>query len=185
MSLGKNEQRDNGRNMFHIMKQDLQNLQTRTTLLEQQIQAISGQSVDSNGQGSASVGNSGETGAFNLANYKDTSGRIEFERFNRDVKESMYQTRQLTMAMRGYVMLAREAGLLDKDQEQAYQNIMRIIRMAYQAQRAMEQLQRMMDIAQAGMMTNPVGMAIAAVSFGGRIAGTLAYASRTQGTSGV
>jgi Tfp pilus assembly protein PilN len=176
-------QRDNGRNMFHIMKQDLQNLQTRITLLEQQIQAITGQTTDSNGQGGASVG--GETGAFNLANYKDTSGRIDFDRYNHDVKEAMYQTRQLTMAMRGYVMLAREAGLLDKDQEQAYQNIMRIIRMAYQAQRAMEQLQRMMDIAQAGMMTNPLGMAMAAVSFGGRIAGTLAYASRTQGTSGV
>jgi len=185
VSLGKETQRDNGRNIIHILKQDIQNNQARITLLEQQIQAITGQTIDSNGQGSASISAGGETGAFNLANYKDASGRIDFERFNRDSKEAMYQARQATMAIRGFAMLAKELGLLKGEQEQTYQNIMRTIRMAYQAQRALEQLQRMMDIANAGMMTNPVGMAVAAVSFGGRVAGTLAYASRTQGTSGV
>jgi hypothetical protein len=173
-----------GRNIIHILKQDIQNNQARITALEQQIQAISGQTADSNGQGSVSV-NGGELGAFNLANYKDASGRIDFDRYNKDVREAMYQTRQLTQALKGYAMLAKELRLLKDEQEQTYQNIMRTIRMTYQAQRALEQLQRMMDIANAGMMTNPVGFAVAAVSFGGRIAGTLAYASRTQGTSGV
>jgi hypothetical protein len=163
-------------NIIQELKSDSQELRAKVTLIEEQLRSIVGQGQTGEAQNDTTQ---------LLANFKGEDGRIDFEGFDREMRESMYQVRQLTMALRGYVMLAREAGLLDKDSEKAYQNIMRVIRMAYQAQRALEQLDRMMKIAEAGMMTNPVGFAVAAVSFGGRIAGSLAYANRTSGTSGV
>ena len=60
--------------------------------------------------------------------------------------------------------------------------MLKLTRMVWQANMALTQLQRMMDIAQVGMMSNPAGFALAAVSFGGRIAGSLAYSNRMNGS---
>jgi hypothetical protein len=127
-----------------------------------------------------SVGdNGGSAGALDLSNFKDTSGRIDFERFNSEIKESMYNVRQLTMALRGYVMLAKEAGLLSDDQIRAYQNLMKIIRMAYQAQRAIEAANTAFKALSTG---SPIGVAMAFITVSGRVAGSLAMANRIGGT---
>jgi hypothetical protein len=162
------------RNVIDFLKTDVQNINARLTIIEEQLQELL-QNLDPDGIGSTG----GSAGALDLSNFKDSSGRIDFDRFNSEVRESMYNVRQLTMALRGYVALAKEAGLLTDDQIKAYQNLMKIIRVAYQAQRAVEAANTAFKALSAG---SPIGVAMGLITIGGRVAGSLAMANRVGGT---
>jgi len=159
------------------LKAELLNQKAAIMALQEQMKSLGAQET-------ASAQERGNTAALgNLENYKDGPGRIDFTRYSTELRETMYQTRQLTMATRGYVMLARSAGILkSEDQIKAYQNLTRLIRMAYQAQRAVEQLDRLSSIS---MASNPVGWAMAAISAGGRLSSSISYSSRMSGGSGI
>jgi hypothetical protein len=160
-----------GDNIIHILKQDIQNNQARITMLEEQIKNLADQlgidaknSVAIDGQTGSNHGD-GTAGAFNLDNFKDSSGRIDFDRFNQEIRTTMYNVRSLTMGVRGYVALAKEAGILNEDQQKAYQNLMQLIRIAYNVQRAIDAANTTML---AFYASNPIGVAMGLITLGGR-----------------
>jgi len=162
-------------NFGSMVKQEIIQTKLRVDNLEKTIAQM--QSANT----SSGTGTSEITATQAPLEYKP-NGQINVEKSSQNIKLLNHETRQLTLAVRGYVMLAKEAHILGNDQIQTYQNLMNIVRMAYQAQRAIDHLDRLMNIS---MASNPVGWAIAAVSFGGRLSATLAYSARTSGTSGV
>jgi len=115
----------------------------------------------------------------NLDNYRDGDNRINFTKYNSDLRETSYQIRQTTRSLHGLVLLMKETGMLKKDQEETYRNIHRTITVMYQAQRAFEAFETMTRLS---MATNPVGWALAGVNLAGRAAFMLGSANRQTGS---
>jgi len=99
--------------LLQELKTDIQNNQARITALEEQIKTAVSQADVSPAE------KSNELGMMNLSNFQDTKGRIDFSAYNNELKQAMYQTRQLTMAVRGYLLVAKEAGLAGTKEEQS------------------------------------------------------------------
>jgi len=119
------------------------------------------------------------TALSSMTNYKDDHGKIDMERYTRDLKDVSYQARQTTRALHGVALLMKETGMLKGEQEETYRNIQRTIHILYQAQRAYEAFDAMTRLTQA---TNPAMWVLTGISLVGRTAYALGSANRQTGS---
>ncbi|MDR0492491.1 MAG: hypothetical protein LBH74_02475 [Nitrososphaerota archaeon] len=165
------------------VKLDILTLKGRVTQLEAEIQSAGRHSISVDG--TKITQSDTANGVRNMgipSQYVRSDNTVDFNAYQRDLRETMYQTRMATVSMRGYLRLAKETGMLPDEQAKTLTQINHIISMAWQAQKTLEAVDRMSKIT---MASNPFLWGMLALSIGGRVAGTLATANRMHGSSGV